>query len=514
MPALCTVFGQRTAHEQQQICCHILSQCINDAQPASIIWDLCRSWPSSAAQAEEEAGPARTMVRRMQGDTLFRCVTYLQAAGLTRQAAMMVGDVRLKASQSRFLLERLIYEFKLPSTLNAKRECSSDISTPPLVSTATSFAVADARVAVREMCDAMTSLLADGVSFKRRVVNRMLKLLCLTRARSRVVRLLRAAQRRAQIESLAIEGRDSGELRTAGGFSRLRAEAAKPPQVISTKTMEEAIRVLCGQDSAGARTAYELLCALDMPHRTPAMYDALMTRYGNAAPILPSNSGYATVDEQLWAEVLNLQGGPTLHTVSARIACHARRRRLNLVRADLAFIRSSNLGGVGDLTENAKLNVVRCCIETGALAAGFRYAGAFIASPSADAQFQSQVVTTLLRAAQHIHVATSAGSTAPSRAQLLKRFLRHFSHLHARHPQLKTDVGELKLFINLLETHQQCIDTPALWNMLRIIGAHFGKSDTRLVGVLEAFTRVFEGRGEVESARELRALIRRLLHTQ
>ncbi|TKY87522.1 hypothetical protein EX895_003536 [Sporisorium graminicola] len=444
----------------------------------------------------------------MQGDTLFRCITYLQAAGLTRQAAMMVGDVRLKPSQSRFLLERLIYEFKLPSIPGAKRHDSiGQVSLPS--TSAPSFAAADARVAVREMCDAMMSLMADGVSFKRKVVNRMLKLLSLTRARSRVVRLLRAAQRRAQIQSLSAAGQD--ELRAAGGFSRLRSEEVKPPQVVSTKTMEEAIRVLCGQDGTGARTAYELLCALDQHYRTPAMYDALMTRYGSAptTPVDSTGQAYATVDEQLWREIRELMGGPTLHTLSARIACHTRKRRLDLLRSDLDFLRSSSLGGMHDLTEGAKLNIVRCCIESGSLLAGFRYASSFL-SASGDTQFQSNVVTTLLRSAQHIHIPPSAHSSAPSRAQLLKRFLRHYSHLHAKHPQLKTELRELKLFIQLLEAHQQWIETSTLWNMLRVVGGHFGNRDQRLAGVLEAFSRVFEARGEVESAKELRALIGRL----
>lgn len=504
MSALCAEFGDCSAQEREQICCHILTQCIKEAQNASVVWDLCHSWPTTQVEVAE-AGPTRSLLRRKQADTLFRCVTYLQAAGLTRQAAMMVGDVRLKPSQSRYLFERLIYEFKLPSTLNAKRRDSSDISTPPLSPpswTVNTFAAADARIAVREMCDAMISLMADGVCFKRKVVNRMLKLLCLTCARSRVVRLLRAAQRRAQIESVDA---DRNELRAAGGFSRLRPDEVKLPQVISTKTMEEAIRVLCGQDSTGARTAYELLCALDVGQRTAVMYDALMTRYGNA-PTIPASSGYRTVDEQLWREILDMYG-PTLHTISARIGCHARKRRLDLIKSDLEFVRSAKLGGVHDLTDNAKLNIVRCCIETGSLLAGFRYASTFIA---ASPHLGAKVVTTLLRAAQHIHIPPTATPSSPSRAQLLKRFLRHFSHLHAKHPQLKTGLEELKLFIQLLETHQQWIETSTLWNMLRVVGGHFGKRDARLIGVLQAFSHVFDSRGEVDSAKELRALIVKL----
>ncbi|CBQ71330.1 conserved hypothetical protein [Sporisorium reilianum SRZ2] len=513
MPALCADFRDCSAHEREQICCHILSQCIKEAQDARVVWDLCRSWPSTQDDVAE-AGPARTMLRRMQGDTLYRCVNYLHAAGLTRQAAMLIGDVRLRTSQSRYLLERLIYEFKLPSTLNAKRHDSTDLSTPtlpPSSTTATSFAAADARIAVREMCDAMTGLLADGVSFKRRVVNRMLKLLCLTKARSRVVRLMRAAQRRAQIEALSADAGRHGGLRAAGGFSRLRADEVKPPQVVSTKTMEEAMRVLCGQDSTGARVAYELLCVLDAAHRTPAMYDVLMTRYGNAATALPeSDGGYRTVDEQLWQDILD-RGGPTLHTISARIACHTRKRRLDLIRSDLALARSLRLGGMHDLSAPAQLGIVRCAIEAGCLLAGFRYASSLI-SASRDAAFHSHVVTTLLRAAQHIHLAPAPApaSSTPSRAQLLKRFMRHFSHLHAKHAELRTGVRELELFVALMETHQAWIETATLWNMLRVVGGHLGGGDARVGAVLEAFGRVFDARGERESAREIRGLIGRL----
>ncbi len=207
--------------------------------------------------------------------------------------------------------------------------------------------------------------------------------------------------------------------------------------------MEEALRALCGQDQAGARTAYELLSALDVSQRTAAMYDALMTVYGNA----PSTSStaadpgtdertpaYRSVDEQLWLDICTLQhlGGPTVHTLSARIVCHARTRRLDLIKSDLDFLRQTHLGTLHDLTENARLAIVRCSIETGSLLTGFRYASLLLTPTlaSADRRFQSQITTTLLRAAQHISIPPPTALSLPRTA--IKRFLRHFSHLHRK----------------------------------------------------------------------------------
>ncbi|SPO31591.1 uncharacterized protein UTRI_06381_B [Ustilago trichophora] len=534
MEALSAEYGHLSMQDREQVCCHIMTQCVKGAEDARVVWDLYSTWTSTSQVATTiQPGPLRTMLRRMQGDTLYLCATYLHAAGLTRQAAMVVGDPRLKPSQSRYLLERLVYDLKLQPTLNAAHhptnlsDLSRNASSTQQLSTH-NFAAADARIAVREICDAMINLMADGVSFKRKTVNRTLKLLALTRARSRVARLLRAAQRRAQIDLIAETGVDrgyGGELRAAGGFSRLRTEEVKPPQVISTKVMEEVIRLLSTQDSTGARTAYEVLSALDPSQRSPAMYDALMTVYGNVA--IPSvsagqstntstepSTGHATVGEQLWTDILTLPhiGGPTLHTLSARIVCHARTRKLDLIKSDLAYLRDCQLGTIHSLTENAKLSIVRCCIESGSLLTGYRYATLLLRPTivTHDHLFQARIINTLLRAAQHIHIPPNGSSSTPSRAQLLKRFLRHFSHLHQRFPQLQPGLESLKLFIELLDGHQQWIETDTLWNMLRVVGRHFETKDPRLVRVLQAFVKVFESRGETNSADELRGLIEKL----
>lgn len=534
MPALSAEYGDLVPAEREQVCCHIMSQCIKEKDDARMVWDLYRTWtpPTQQVIAAVPAGPARSTLRRIQGDTVFRCCTYLHAAGMTRQAAFVAGDARLKPSQSRFLLEKLVYDLKPPPSPLSAKAGKSKLKTDangageeasPQHTDAAAFAAADIRLAMREICDTMMNLMADGVSFKQKTVNRTLKLLCLTRARSRVVRLVRAAQRRAQLDLLAADqaGTDEGrQLCAAGGFSRLRqTEDQKLPQVVSTKAMESTIRLLCAQDSTGARTAYDLLSALDPTQRTAGMYDALMTVYGSFPANIPAKEkdtvGYVTVDEQLWHDICTLPhlSGPTAHTISARIICHTRKRKLDLIQSDLAFLRTLRLGSIQDLTENAKLSIVRCCIESGSLLAGFRYASILLQHPTTNSAFQSNVVATLLHAAQHIHLSrkpTSPTSSLPSRAQLLKRFLRHFSHLHKRFLTLPTDVEMLELFIQLLDKHQQWIKSETLWNMLRVVGQHFGKQDARLVGVIRAFQRVFENRGEVTSAQELQTLIDKL----
>ena len=247
MSALSAEYGELSASNREQVCCHILSQRIKDSENARVVWDLYRSWPSDPQIALSlPSGPTRSQLRRMQSDVLYRCTTYLHAAQLDRQAAVVVSDARLKPSQSRYLLERLIYDLKLPRTATAPHRAQLSTATgdgstdalPPGINTDT-FAAVDARLAVREMCDAMTQLMADGVSFKRKTLNRALKLLCATRARSRVVRLVRAAQRRAQIDLMTVEstshGGHAGEFRAAGGFSRLRIEHKEPPQVLRSE---------------------------------------------------------------------------------------------------------------------------------------------------------------------------------------------------------------------------------------------------------------------------------------
>nr|CDI56619.1 putative protein [Melanopsichium pennsylvanicum 4] len=389
MAALSAVYGELTAQEREQVCCSIMTHCIKHSDDPRFIFDLYRSWSSTIHIAlDVPPGSTRTMIRRMQSDTLYLCATFLHRAGLIRQAARVVGDSRLKPSQSRYLLERLIYDLKLSPTLHTlQRQFKMSDTTDQLALhpsatfiTTDTFAAVDARLAAREICDTMMNLMADGLSFRRKAINRTLKILCLTRARSRIVRLLRAAQRRAQIDLLVneagVHGGQSGELRTAGGFSRLRTEQVKPPQVVSTKVMEGAMRVLCAQGSLGARTAYELLSALDPLQRSATMYDALMTVYGNASigPVSPTESGvttlqlgsssaerYLTVDEQLWTDMCSLShlSGPTLQTISARIVCHARTRNLELIKCDLAYLRSSKLGTLHDLTNKAKLSIAR-----------------------------------------------------------------------------------------------------------------------------------------------------------
>ncbi|KAJ9475879.1 hypothetical protein PHBOTO_005963 [Pseudozyma hubeiensis] len=540
LPALCAAYGDTDPLRREHICCYILSQCVKRSQDASTVLDLYRSWTAIPFSDITDPGRTRSMLRSMWGDTLYRCATSLHAAGLTRHAATIAADVRMKPSQSRYLLERLVYDLKLPQSPGmTPGHTPEPISTPSLATPAiptsnvkTPFAEADARLAVREMCDAMINLMADGVAFKRKTVNRMFKLLCLTRARSRIVRLVRAAQRRAQIDALGLEAK-RGEMRAAGGFSRLRAEQGKPPQVVSTKVLEDAIRMLCAQDAGGARTAYEVLGVLDPLQRTPVMYDALMTVHGSAPATLDApvklvqgegatSHGYKTVDEQLWSDVCTLPhlGGPTLRTMSARIVCHTRKRNLDLIRSDLALIRARDLGTIHDLSENAKLGVVRCCIESGALLAGFRYASTLLspAVAAGDEGFQTKVIATLLRGAQHIHLAAPSSSDAPrsspSRAKLLKRFLAHLSRLHRTFPQLRPDMRTLSLLIQLLDRHQAWIETSTLWSMLRLVGGHFKQGDRRLVQVLEAFVEVFESRDERHSASELKGLIDKLRRSQ
>ncbi|SPO30451.1 uncharacterized protein UTRI_06381 [Ustilago trichophora] len=534
--ALSAEYGHLSAEDREQVCCHIMTQCVKGAQDPRVVWDLYRTWTSTSQVATTiQPGSLRTMLRRMQGDTLYRCATYLHAARMTRQAAKVVGDPRLKPSQSRYLLERLVYDLELPPTLNAKHHhtklsnLSANASTTPHVSTDT-FAAADARIAVREICDAMINLMADGVSFKRKTLNRTLKLLALTRARSRVVRLLRAAQRRAQIDMLTEIGGDpehGNELRAAGGFSRLRIEEAKPPQVVSTKVMDQVIRLLSAQDSTGAKIAYELLSTLDPLQRSPAMYDALMTVYGNTrippGPTQQSPDGstqssteYTRIGQQLWTDILTLAhiGGPTLHTLSARIVCHARTRKLELIKSDLAYLRDSRLGTIHSLTENAKLSIIRCCIESGSLLTGYRYATLLLRSTfvTHDRALQFKIINTLLGAAQHIHIPSSNNgcSSTPSRAQLLKRFLGHFSHLYQRFPQLHTRVDSLKLLVDLLDANHSCLETVAVWNMVRLVASHFAKNDPRLICLLSAFSKVFHSRNEISSADHLRGLIEKL----
>lgn len=551
IPALSAEYPGLTPEQSEQICCHIMSQCIDDNPDAHILWDLYRTWaPSPSAAVLLPSGPTRRMLQRMQSTALYRCCTYLQARGLIRQAAIVAGDARLKPSQSRYLLERLVFDLKLPASVSATQNplnfsdanahLASTIRPDPEPVTA-----ADARFAVREISDTMMNLMADGTAFKRKTLNRTFKLLCLTRARSWVVQFLRAAQRRAEIDcSIQFDGGHCGVFRAAGGFSRFRTEEVTMPQVISTKVMEDALRVLCAQGSAGARTAYELLCALSTSQRSLAMYDALMTVYGDfeittgtAAQLENSShgcgsntdlrscsgperrTGLAKVDDQLWTEICTLPhlGGPTLHTMSARIVCHARARKLELIRLDLAFLRSSHLGTIHDLTEKAKLSIVRCCVESGSLLTAFRYASVLLtpAIVSHNAAFQSRLVHTLLLAAQHMrisarHSTRASSSSTPSKAQLLKRFLRHFSHLHRRFPELQPGVETLKLLIQLLDRHQQWIATETLWSMLRVVGKHFGREDPRLLSVLHAFINVFETRGETHSAAKLKALVETL----
>lgn len=394
----------------------------------------------------------------------------------------MVGDGRLKPSQSRFLLERLIYDVKPGKE-------------------------GEGRLVVRELADAMMGLMADGVGFKRKVLNRMLKLCCLTGARSRVARLVRAAQRRAQLDLQS----STEATRAAGGFSRLRPEETAKPEVASKKVVEECIRLLCAQEGGG-KAAYELLCALDPAQRTMGMYDALMVIYGNVSVDVKvetgGEGGWKSPDDQLWTDITTLPHlGPSLHTFNARIICHARTRRLDLIKTDLAFIRSKNLGTIHDLSESARLAIVRGYVENGSLLAGFRMASLLL---SHDTTISTKLLHTLLRAAQHIRLPTPG----PSRAQLLKRFLRHFSHLHKRHPELRADAGTLELFVRLLERNQSLIGSEVLWGMLRVVGRHFGQEDERLVGVLEAFQRVFEARGETASAEQLGGLVERLKRKQ
>ncbi|KIS65965.1 uncharacterized protein UMAG_11599 [Mycosarcoma maydis] len=551
LPALCAEIGVCRPEHREQLCCHIMSQCVKQSQDAHIVWDLYRSWTTTRLTDTADSQSTRSVLRRMQGNALYRCATYLQAAGLNRQAATIAADERLKPSQSRYLLERLIYDLKLPSAVNTMQQDFDRETAPFSVPTATiqistaSFAAADSRLTVRKMCDAMINLTADGVTFKRKTVNRMFKLLCLTRARSHVVRLLRVAQRRAQIDSQHLDlktgARYDGGLRTAGGFSRLRPKTCRLPQVVSSKVMEESLRLLCTQDSSGARTAYEVLVALDASQRTPVMYDTLMTVYGNApitrtgstaidaSSISSSNAsvGYTKVDEQLWREICTFDhiGGPTLHTMSARIICHARKRRMDLIKSDLNFVRTSKLGSIHDLNENAKLSIVRCCIETGSLLVGFRYASTLLspAIAAGNERFQSKMIATLLRAAQHIHITlpstlptsvSKSSSSSPSRAQLLKRFLRHFSHLYRKMSVLQPDMQTLNLFIQLLDRHQAWIKPSTLWNMLRLIAAYFKQGDQRLINVLEAFVEAFERRDDMCSAQELRGLLSKLRQAQ
>lgn len=520
LPALAAAFGDIQAAESEQVHCHILTQCIKSSEDARLVFDLYRSWPSVSLDTSDiPPGLPRSTLCKMQSGTVYRCCDYLHTAGMTRQAATMVCDARLKPSQSRFLLERLVYDFKVPSVLLPQRGDDEHDERHGQVGAAASFAIADARLAVRKMCDAMTNLLADGVSFKRKTINRTLKLLCLTRARSTIVRLLRTAQRRAQID-LSVDGtsvakgkgRIADGLRSAGGFSRLRAEKVKMPQVVSTKVMEEAMRLLCSQDSGGARTAYELLCALDESDRTSAMYDALMTMYGSASTDSPvkAGAGYRTVDEQLWSDICTLShlNGPTILTMSSRIVCHARNRRPDLIKSDLAYLRTRRLGSVHDLTEHAKLCILRCAIETGSLFAAFRFASTLLSHPStSDAAFREMIVHTLLKAARHIRIDSPP---SPSRAQLLKRFLRHFSHLFRKFPDLQPTAQTLALFVRLLDGHQHWIESHTLWRMLRIIGLHFNQQDPRLVGIIKAFATIFAARGETSSAQQLHTLADKL----
>uniref|UniRef100_V5EXS3 Uncharacterized protein n=2 Tax=Kalmanozyma brasiliensis (strain GHG001) TaxID=1365824 RepID=V5EXS3_KALBG len=259
------------------------------------------------------------------------------------------------------------------------------------------------------------------------------------------------------------------------------------------------------------------------------MYDTLMGMFANApsqpAPlsILDSNEpslGFRSTDEQLWHDICTIPhlGGPTLRTMSARIICHARNRRLDLIQSDLDFVRTTRLGTIHDLTETARLSIVRCCIERGSLLTGFRYTSILLSAVMEDKRAQSRIVTTLLKAAQSIRIPPSVApvasvasgigaSSIPSRAQLLKRFWRHFSSLHRKFPHLQVGMQELKLVIQLLDRQQGWIETRTLWSMLRVVGRHFDERDARLVRVLEAFVRVFEARAEQASADELKKLI-------
>ncbi|ETS60387.1 hypothetical protein PaG_05591 [Moesziomyces aphidis] len=536
MPALAAELGDLCAQDREQVCCHIMTFCIHQDLDARRIWDLYFTW-SSMPQANPAvpSGPMRSVLRRMQEDAVFRCCDYITAARMTHQAAVVAGDARLRPSQSRHLVEQLVLNFRISSSLvnHDRAYTAADDDAQPAARPAL---VLVTRPAVCAVTDVMVNLMVDGVAFKRKTLNRVFKLLCVTHAHDRLVRLVRAAQRRAQIDLAAKRAgrRQADELRAAGGFSRLRTEATPLPQVLSTVVVEECMWLLCAQNAKAASTAYEVLCTLDPEQRTADMYDALMTVYGNA-PILtnsdaatdtvsigstqaddksdPSVHACSMVDAELWHDINTVRhvAGPTLRTMSSRIICHARTRRLELIKSDLHFMRASGMGGLLDLSEAARLAVVRCHIKRGELLQGYRHASTLLATQP-DEGMQERIVHTLLQAAQHVRVVSGTGRSVPSRAGMLERFLRHFSRLHRRFPALHPSSESLRLFVQLLDSHSDWISTDTLWKMLRTTSANLGDDDARSAPVLEAFAAVFHNRGEVASAQELRALVQTRTH--
>ncbi len=538
MPALAAELGDLGAQDREQVCCHIMTFCIHQGLDPRRIWDLYFTWcPMPQANPAVPSGPMRGVLRRMQEDAVFRCCDYLTAARMTHQAAVVAGDTRLRPSQSRHLVEQLVLNFRISSSLVDRDRANPaaddhDAAQPA----AHPSLVIVTRPAVCAVTDAMMNLMVDGVAFKRKTLNRVFKLLCVTHAHDRVVRLVRAAQRREQID-LATKraGKCQGdELRAAGGFSRLRIEATPVPRVLSTMMVEECMWMLCAQNAKGANAAYEVLRTLDPEQRTADMYDALMTVYGNA-PILTNSDAAADtvsigrtqaddepdpsihvcsmVDAELWRDINTLRhlGGPTLRTMSSRIICHARTRRLELIKSDLHFMHASGLGGLLDLSEAARLAVVRCHIKRGELLQAYRHASTLLATQP-DEAMQERIVHTLLQAAQHVRVVSATGRSVPSRAGMLERFLRHFSRLHRRFPALHPSSESLRLFVQLLDSHSDWISTDTLWKMLRTTSASLGNDDARSAPVLEAFAAVFHNRGEVASAHELRALLQTRTH--
>ncbi|PWY97919.1 hypothetical protein BCV70DRAFT_202408 [Testicularia cyperi] len=596
-----TMSTDLTADQEEQLACIVLLHCRKHDGSAALIWDLYEHWAQAVdAPYVPPPGPARIPMRQLQAKTLYVCCMLLQSAGWLRQAAIVSGDPRLKASQSRSLLERIVFDLNLsePAGRHSSQakttdcdiyEHNADPTTQPLRSFADHSSARHRNqqlLALRAVADTMSNLLADGIVFKTGSLQRTLKMLCAACCYGHALRLVRLAQRRAQLDLLQDGGSNSGRLeaiRTAGGFSRMRAEPTETPPILPVKAMEQIVHLLCSQNAAGAKAAFELVQSLPASQRTRPMYDVLMRTFGHVSIKHPKRAvqqqlpekegstkdngnreesgqaGYVSnaeiISHQLWNEQQSTShlGPPSLHTISHRIHCHADNRRLDLIRRDLEYLRKSKLGNLHDLTTGARLAVVRCCIETGYLKLGFRFASKLIESADSDGG-RTAVLNAVLRAALRMRLDpptdspgkgadgpldtasdsesarlpdTSASASAltttpspaiprqwnrrkpswPSRAQLLKRFLQHYSRLHRKFPELHPNMDSLNLFVQLLTRGQGWIETPALWSMLHVVSGHFPPGDERLVPVLQAFATVFANRNDSVSANETRRFL-------
>ncbi|PWN46965.1 hypothetical protein IE53DRAFT_390896 [Violaceomyces palustris] len=457
-------------------------------------------------------------LRKLQRSVLHRIFGFFVFHGRLIASARVLADPRIKVSQGKFLLGKLLNVLSTYPSLESKSKPFRSSHAKAKVEEMPSWE--EVIQSLNELSRASVNLMERGAVFESAVLQRAMLLLAWAGQHDLVSYLAEAARDRMQEERV-----DGQSLSANGNQSNPRILETRP-LIIPIKGTEKVMDLLCR--NGGESTAYRLLQMIPPARRTRNMYNSLMRRYGNARVTLKAGEGPVHFeptspdeeqpglprsrwrDAQLWNELCTLDhlGGPNLQTFTSRIAAHGAIRDSELIRQDLALIQKLNLAKPHQLGEETQLTIVKTLVSGGHLMSAYRhFVRVLNAQPRRQVQGPKETASSAVRTARHQPLSDGAktelmnlllagllqdrGSKGkmvrdpdpsvrsndlrgprgtPSRSERVRRMVIKVRAMSSKHG-LRPDARTMALFIKALAQWDRFVSSDKLWEMMELLRA-------------------------------------------